>query len=116
MAINKVKKVDGRGEPKWTLLTESSNPSIDLLFDIYRQDSAKAKVIYCQNKGGYEQTRKVLFEYSNGDFSITTFVKKFGISVTNRIYSSSRVTGSIIYKGNWVSIHVKKIWLVTKLD
>jgi hypothetical protein len=40
----------------------------------------------------------VAFRFTNGDINIIKFIRKHGISTTNKMYSSERNVCSIIYK------------------
>lgn len=95
MTIKKIK--DPERKPKWTLFQEFVNPNVNLLFDVYKIDPKKARVLYCQRKTEHKQVRFVLFEWPNDEFRIAKIVKSFGISKTNRIYSSEKTHMSIRY-------------------
>jgi hypothetical protein len=61
----------------------------------------KARVKYFSEKdtnGGFHFERVVLFEYPDGNFQIVNFSVKYGISTTNRIYSSQSKISLISYK------------------
>ena len=95
--VKKVVKSDIK--PEWKLLYESENKKVDQLFDIYRMDKRKAKVIFNQNNAhDYNRTRVVLFEFPNGDFKIINNRKNYGISISGIIYSRERTESAIIYK------------------
>jgi hypothetical protein len=55
-------------------------------------------VIYKQKEINYETERMVAFRFTNGDINIIKFIRKHGISTTNKMYSSERNVCSIIYK------------------
>lgn len=81
------------------LIQESKSSDIDKLFDVYRKDPRKARVLYFNDKNKYTQFRLVLFKKGNKDFEIVWFKKSVGISKTNRIYSRQKKVQSLIYKG-----------------
>jgi len=85
-------------KPTWRLLSMDKNAKLDTLFDVYATDKAKAKIYYHLNKGSFSTVRRVLFEYLNGDFKFVIIRKTYGISSTNRMYSSEKTLESIIYK------------------
>jgi len=83
--------------PKWTLIKEYTNDKVDILYKAYKLDKKKARILFCQNKTSYKQTRVVLFEWPNDEFRICHIVKSFGISKTNIIYHREKTTCSIRY-------------------
>lgn len=86
-------------EVKYTLLNESNKTDVNELFRVYKEDPFKARVkYYNKGKGSFSFTRLVLFEFNKNDFEICQFSVSFGISTTNRIYSSQRKLASISYK------------------
>ena len=93
-------KDDVNVKPNWRLLSTNVNPKLQTLFDIYKEDKAKAKIYYHLNKDCFTTTRKVLFEYPNGDFKFVMIRKTHGISSSNKMYSREKTIESIIYKGN----------------
>lgn len=94
----KKKVEDPRGKPEWELLHETPNSSVNKLFEIYATDKKKAKIVYSQDKKIYHNSRVVLFKWSNGDFKVVKITKRFGISITGKMYSSERPDISILYK------------------
>ena len=85
---------------EWHLIQERKSPDIDKLFDVYRLDPKKARILYFNNRSAYTSGRVVMFKEDNGDFSIVSFTRIVGISKTNRIYTREKREQSIIYKGN----------------
>lgn len=84
---------------KFTLIKESDKKEVNELFRIYKEDPFKARVKYHnKGKGSFTFTRLVLFEFNKDDFEICQFSVNFGISTTNRIYSSQKKLASISYK------------------
>lgn len=94
----RVKKTIEPVEVKYTLLSEGNNGKVQALFALYKKDPYKARVKCFSNEGDFNYRRLVIFEKGDNDFEITEFENKFGISVTNRIYSSQKKLRSIIYK------------------
>lgn len=91
----------------YVLIDEQKSPRVEKLFKIYKKNPFAARVLYFNEPSGYQTSRLVLFERENGNFEITHFEKKFGISITNRIYSRETKVSSIIYKD-------KKFYLMNK--
>jgi hypothetical protein len=89
---------DEKVEVKYTALREGGSSQVTQLFELYKQDPYKARVKFMNSPSGYSYTRLVIFEFGEKDFEITEFDNKFGISVTNRIYSSQKKLNSIVYK------------------
>ena len=81
-----------------------NSPKVDKLFRYYEKDRYLARVIYMNDSSGYENWKTVLFTEKNGHFSIVVFRRKFGISVTNRIYSHEKRVVTLTYNG--------KFWLI----
>lgn len=100
----KKEKVEGDNPPKYTLLREGAYDKIKSFIELYKKDPYKARVKFFNGKRDqYRFSRLVLFEWDNGDFEICNFMNTFGISVTNRMYSSQKKMSSISYKK-------KKFW------
>jgi len=104
--VYKKKIVDGE-KPKYTILGQQENDKIRKLLDLYNIDPFKARVVYFNDNTGYSFSRVVLFEYSDGSFQICNFMVSFGISVTNKMYSSQKKVSSISFKNN-------KFWVVSQ--
>jgi hypothetical protein len=98
MVIEEKKANNTSDKPNWTLLEEYKNPKLDALFNVYAIDKDKAKIYYHLNEGHFATTRKVLFEYPNGDFKFVRITKTYGISSTNKMYSREKTVDSIMYK------------------
>lgn len=80
------------------VLFEEKSENVERLFDVYRKNPYNARVIYMNNnKDMYSYMKVVLFTEGN-TFNIVLFKKSFGISKTNRIYSSERRMANISYK------------------
>lgn len=99
-------KVSDEDKPKvkYTLLREGNKRKVDEFIALYKSDPYKARVKFFNGqRNAYSFSRLVMFEYENGDFQICNFTVTFGISVTNRMYSTQRKTSSLIYSK-------KKFW------
>ena len=97
--INKEKVLENKTEVKqYTLFNEIKSKDLDWFLDVYKQDPYKARVLYMNGKNGHNIERQVCFERTDGSFEICRFVKKIGISKTNRVYSSEKKIYSLIYK------------------
>src|ERR1035437_2500583 len=93
---------------KYTIIKEGSSPSVDELFKIYKANPFNARVKYFNSGQKYTYDRACIFEKGPVDFEICVFRNNFGISVTNRIYSSQKKLYSISYKNG-------KLWYINKL-
>lgn len=100
MEVMVIKKEVTSTKPNWTLIDEYKSLKVDALFDVYAKDKAKAKIYYYLNKGSFVTTRKVLFEYDNGDFKFVHIRKTYGISSTNKMYSHEKTLESIMYRNH----------------
>lgn len=67
------------------------------LREIYAENPYHARVYYMNDARNFEGERVMLFEKKDKDFAIVSFVRKHGMSVTNRIYSRERRNWSIYY-------------------
>lgn len=92
-------KSDVPVEVTFKLLKESSKKRVNELFRIYKESPLHARVkFFNSEKNTFSFNRLVVFEFGNGEFEISYFKVSFGISVTNRIYSSQKKECSITYK------------------
>lgn len=82
-----------------TLLEYNSN-KIDTLFNLYSKDKLKARIYYMNDTSDFIKEKLILFTKSNGDFSIVSFSRKFGISKTNKIYNREKRIFQINYSNN----------------
>lgn len=98
--MKKEKEIIDKTKPTWRLLYESPQDNINKLFEIYRHDRQKARIIYSQDKTKYISKRCVLFEWSNGNYKIVNILKTYGISKTSKIYHREKTVSSVLYKGN----------------
>ena len=101
------KKIDKptllKEKPQFVVIEEATENRVEKLFEIYAKDKAKARAYYYTNNvasGSYTTTRTVAFEYSNGDVRIARINKRYGISVTNKMFSGESNDWAIIYKKN----------------
>lgn len=102
----RVKKNPSEGvEVKYTIISFYNSPKVEELFKIYKADPYKARVKYLNGGSTYTSERSCIFEKGPKDFEICTFRNSFGISTTNRIYSSQKKIGSISYKNG-------KLWYI----
>ncbi len=86
---------------KYKILYESINEKVDKLLGLYKKDKHKARVIFMNNNSkDYSIKRVVIFFHENGKFNIVHFKKSYGISKTNKLYSSQSQVEQIIYKDN----------------
>lgn len=104
------KKEEKQKFPDWfkdghVELMHDTSPKVDALYHYYKKDGYLARVMYMNNPSGHENHKLMLFTKKNGHFSIVLFRKKYGISVTNRIYSHEKRLITITYNG--------KFWLIT---
>ena len=93
---------------KVTVLSSNTPNKLNEFLELYKEDPYVASVYY-RNGGevsrfnnsdeiGLYKERLVLLEFSNGDFEINRYRTKFGMSKTNRVYTSQKKTESILYK------------------
>lgn len=103
-------KVEGEEKPNYILIKEGNKDRVNELFKIYKESPFKARVKYFNDNRKVNFERLVIFEKGKNDFEITCFENNFGISVTNRMYSSQKKIRSIVYKGGkfWDVDRVKK--------
>lgn len=104
------KKEEKQKHPEWfkdghKTLMDNESPKVQALFRYYEKDRYLARVMYTNNPSGHENYKVMLFTKKNGHFSIVFFRRKFGISVTNKIYSHEKRLLTITYNG--------KFWLMT---
>ena len=110
-----VKREDGVS-PKYTLIAESNKEEVEGLIRVYKENPLNARVkFYNKGAGYFNFNRLVLFEFDNGDFELSAFHVQFGISSTNRIYSSQKKVAAISYKKGkfWFKNQVKPIMPLT---
>lgn len=90
---------DSKVEVKFTVIRESEKTQVNELYRVYKENPHHARVkFFNDTRGTYYFERSVLFEFPNGDFEICKFQVNYGISITNRIYSSQKKLYSITYK------------------
>lgn len=106
------KKEEKQRNPEWfkkgaQILYTTDSPSVNALYEYYRKDKYTARVIYMNdnNQHRYENYKLVLFTEENGDFSIVQFRRKYGISISNKIYNREKRLMTITYKGG-------KFWFI----
>ena len=97
--LKRTKQAKEDVEVKYTLIREAPSQYVNELFELYKQDKYKARVKYFNSsKHNYKSKRTCIFELSNNDFEVCTFENTFGISVTNRMYSSQKKIDSVMFK------------------
>jgi hypothetical protein len=96
--FKKTKTIPEGTEIKYTLIKENSNTKVKELFALYQLDKYKARVKYLNSPDGYTTDRVCIFEFGDKDFEVCVFNNKFGVSITNRIYSSQKKTNSVMFK------------------
>jgi hypothetical protein len=86
-------------EVNYVLLGETKGSKLDKLFKVYAESPEKARVLYYNdsNISSFSSSRLVIFERGD-NFEICRKTKKFGISITNKMYSSEKTESSVIYK------------------
>jgi len=104
------KKEEKEKFPEWFKkqsieLESTESPKVSKLFEFYKKDKYIARVIYMNDNSGYENWKTMFFTEENGDFSIVVFRKKYGISVTNKMYTGNKRMLTITYKDG-------KFWLI----
>ena len=107
------KKFNKTNNPEWftksaETLHQNDSAKVDQLFKLYKKDKYISRVVYMNDPNGYENYRLVLFTEENGNFSIVYFRKKYGISISNKIYNSEKRMLTISYKEG-------KFWLINNL-
>jgi hypothetical protein len=86
-------------KPTYTLIYESDKTNVSELFRVYKESPFRARVkFFNKGKNNFSFNRVVLFEFENGEFEISHFINYFGISTTNKIYSSQKKISSVIYR------------------
>lgn len=93
-------------KPEWTLIQESKSSLVDKLYEVYKKDKYKARILYFNNRSNYYVTRIVKFSHDNGDFEVCHLQETIGISITNKMYRREKKVASIVYKGG-------KFWYLT---
>jgi len=85
----------------YTELYSHQSPVVDTLFRIYAKDKFKARVYYMNDDSHiFKSTRLVVFDEPNGDFDIVQFVRKYGISKTDKMYNRESREFSIMKRAN----------------
>lgn len=87
-----------KGKTDYELLYSEENLDLEQLIKIYKDNPYHARIVYMNNSTHYKFKRLVLFKGDDG-VSICLFEKKYGISITNRIYSHEKCLGRLNFKG-----------------
>lgn len=90
-----------------TPVAEYKSAKLEKLLELYRKDKFKARVVYFSNTPDYVQRRLVLYEEGE-DFAFVGYEKKFGISITGKMYTRETKTGTIGYKNGKFYVVLKK--------
>ncbi len=104
------KKEEKKKFPEWFKkqsieLERTESPKVNSLFKFYEKNKYIARVIYMNDSSGYENWKTMLFTEENGDFSFVVFRKKYGISITNKMFTGNKRMVTITYKDG-------KFWLI----
>ena len=104
------KKFNKKNNPEWfkksaEIIYDNPSSKVEHLFKLYKKDKYTSRVVYMNDPIGYENFRLVLFREENGNFQFVLFRKKFGISISNKIYNSEKRLLTISYKEG-------KFWLI----
>jgi hypothetical protein len=97
------KKNTSNVKAKYTLIYETENPVISKLYETHSKNPKLARVIYMTDKGtmtNYTYTRMVLFEYGPKNFEVCIFTVSVGMSKSNKIYRSQKLSSRITCKDN----------------
>ena len=82
------------------MLGEHYSSKVKKLYELYESDKFKARVYFMNEKYDFVNSRLVLFMKNNGDFDIVNFVRTYGISKTNRVYSREKRTFQLKFSKN----------------
>ena len=82
------------------MLGEHYSSKVKKLYELYESDKFKARVYFMNEKYDFTNSRLVLFMKVNGDFDIVNFVRTYGISKTNRVYSREKRTFQLKFSKN----------------
>lgn len=96
--LKRTKQAKEGVEIKYTLIRDQPNSRVNQLFELYKLDKYKARVKYLSSPENYKSSRTCIFESGEKDFEVCEFDNKFGISVTNKMYSSQKKTNSVMFK------------------
>ena len=90
------------------MLGEHYSSKVKKLYELYESDKFKARVYFMNEKYDFVNSRLVLFMKDNGDFDIVNFVRTYGISKTNRVYSREKRTFQLKFSKNKFTLIINK--------
>jgi len=90
------------------MLGEHYSSKVKKLYELYESDKFKARVYFMNEKYDFVNSRLVLFMKDNGDFDIVNFVRTYGISKTNIIYSREKRTFQLKFSKNKFTLIINK--------
>tara|TARA_Y100001937_G_C7131880_1_gene337932 strand:+ start:2524 stop:3693 length:1170 start_codon:yes stop_codon:yes gene_type:complete len=92
------------------ILGEHYSSKVKKLHELYEADKFKARVYFMNERHDFNNSRLVFFMKKNGDFDIVNFVKTYGISKTNRMYSREKRTFQLKFsKNKFTLIHLNRV-------
>lgn len=96
-------------ENNYKLLYESKSDDLDTLLKVYETEPFSARVLFMNEDKMYNNFKKHrLVEYSNGnDYSLVYYTRKYGISISNKRYSSEKEMFRLNFKNNKFSCMVR---------
>ena len=85
----------------YKILLKVENKYVDHLVSIYKENKYHARVLFMNDSSAnYKIDRLIRFNLPNGDFDIVYFVKSYGISKVNKMYSNESRKFTIRVRGN----------------
>jgi len=91
---------------KYTKLGSHNSVELDELLKDYKESPQKAriKLLMRQTTNKAESTRIVVFHKNKKDWSIVSYIKRWGVSKTNKLYSHERLNCRLTFnsKGLWL--------------
>ena len=92
------------------MLGEHYSSKVKKLHELYEADKFKARVYFMNERHDFNNSRLVFFMKKNGDFDIVNFVRTYGISKTNRMYSREKRTFQLKFsKNKFTLIHLNRV-------
>ena len=92
------------------MLGEHYSSKVKKLHELYEADKFKARVYFMNERHDFNNSRLVFFIEKNGDFDIVNFVRTYGISKTNRMYSREKRTFQLKFsKNKFTLIHLNRV-------
>ena len=92
------------------ILGEHYSSKVKKLHELYEADKFKARVYFMNERYDFNNSRLVFFMKKNGDFDIVNFVRTYGISKTNRMYSREKRTFQLKFsKNKFTLIHLNRV-------